>query len=181
MTSNQTQNQTQMPRKYGRTLLFKPVNGVQLSDKYLSELKGVVSSVQTKTTGSHFVLFDTQDSASVAHAHATANFKDVLVKYSYYRVFFTMSGLTDDCDYNKVKESFVNYLETTTESNILFFKLYRKNNQYIGCGDFTLDTLDGMNVLLDKETGLKSFTLGNYTGKFFRYNASKSKPVNASM
>ena len=165
--------------KYGRTLLFKPLNNVQLTTSYFSNFTGVVNMAQTKTTGSYFVLFDTVENAGKALAESSS--PDVLVKYSYYRVFFTMNNLTTDSDYNKVKDSFVKYLETTTGSSVLYFKLYRKNNQYIGCGDFTLDTLEGMNVLLDKETGLKTYLFDNYSGKFFRYNANKTKSMETTL
>jgi hypothetical protein len=175
-----SETQTTFPKKYGRTLLFKAVNNFNLTNDFFTQFEGVVSCTQSKTSGTFFVLFDTFENAAKSCAEA-ADSKDVLVKYSYYRVFFTMNGLNNESDYNQVKESFVQYLEQTTKSNVLFFKLYRKNNQYIGCGDFTLDTLDGMNVLLDKNTGLKSYVLNDLSGKFFRYNATKNRSLESTL
>jgi hypothetical protein len=181
MTSR-TQN-TNVPKKYGRTLLFKPMNGTEMNEDYLSHFKGVVANTKTKTTGSYFVTFDTSDNATSAYNYAKDNFRDVIVKWSYYRVFFTMNGLVDEqndsdrSQYNTVKETFVKFLEESTKSSVLYFKLYRKNGHFIGCGDFTLDTLDGMNVLLDKDSGMKQYTLNGLSGRFFRYNSTKSKSL----
>ena len=184
MTSR-TQN-TNVPKKTGRTLLFKPMNGTEMKEDYLSHFTGVVANTRTKTTSSYFVTFDTADNATNAYNFSRENFTDVVVKWSYYRVFFTMNGLideqndTDKTQYNTVKNSFVKFLEDTTKSSVLYFKLYRKNGHFIGCGDFTLDTLDGMNVLLDKTSGLKQYTLNELTGKFFRYNSTKSKTLEST-
>ena len=186
MTSK-TQN-TNVPKKYGRTLLFKPLNGTEMKEDYLSHFTGVVAHTRTKTTGSYFVTFDTSDNATSAYNYAKQNFTDSVVKWSYYRVFFTMSGLTDEqadttqsqTQYNTVKDSFVKFLEETTKSSVLYFKLYRKNGNFIGCGDFTLDTLDGMNVLLDKTSGLKQYSLNGLSGRFFRYNSTKSKSLEST-
>jgi hypothetical protein len=213
MTSR-TQN-TNVPKKYGRTLLFKPTNGTEMKENYLSHFTGVVAHTRTKTTGSYFVTFDTAENATSAYNFSKENFTDTVVKWSYYRVFFTMNGLVDEdvsadttanttaenttanttaentanttantiankSQYNSVKESFVKFLEDTTKSSVLYFKLYRKNGRFIGCGDFTLDTLDGMNVLLDKTSGLKEYSLNGLTGRFFRYNSTKSKTLDAT-
>jgi hypothetical protein len=188
MTSR-TQN-TNVPKKYGRTLLFKPMNGTEMKEDYLSHFTGVVANTRTKTTGSYFVTFDTAENANSAYNYSKDNFTDTVVKWSYYRVFFTMNGLADEdtsadasvnkSQYNSVKESFVKYLEDTTKSSVLYFKLYRKNGRFIGCGDFTLDTLDGMNVLLDKTSGLKEYSLNGLTGRFFRYNSTKTKTLDAT-
>lgn len=177
---------TNVPKKYGRTLLFKPSNGTEMKEDYLSHFTGVVANTRTKTTGSYFVTFDTAENATSAYNYAKDNFTDVVVKWSYYRVFFTMNGLseeqteTDKSQYNSVKESFVKFLEDTTKSSVLYFKLYRKNGRFIGCGDFTLDTLDGMNVLLDKESGLKQYSMNGLSGRFFRYNSTKSKTLDST-
>lgn len=184
MTSR-TQN-TNVPKKYGRTLLFKPMNGTEMKEDYLSHFTGVVANTRTQTTGSYFVTFDTAENATSAYNYAKQHLTDVVVKWSYYRVFFTMNGLSEEqsetsqTQYNTVKESFVKFLEETTKSSVLYFKLYRKNGQFIGCGDFTLDTLDGMNILLDKTSGLKQYSLDGLSGKFFRYNASRNKTLESS-
>ena len=65
-------------------------------------------------------------------------------------------------------------------ASVLYCKLYKKDNKYIGCGDCTIDTMEGMNMLLNKDTNLKDFTVGSYSGTFFRYNNKKHKPANKS-
>ena len=40
----------------------------------------------------------------------------------------------------------------------------------MGCGDFTIDTIDGMNSIISKD-----FTIGDYNGTFYRYNSKKNK------
>jgi hypothetical protein len=176
-----SRNQYKTPSKYGRTLLLKPVNNFELTPDDLSKFVGVVSTNKTKTTGSYFVTFDSSSNAMEAYNYIKRSFNDVLVKYSYYRVFFTMTGLTDTSDYNSVKQQLVDFVETSSKSSVLFFKLYKKGGKFIGCGDFTLDTLDGMNVLLNRETGLKTFALEGLTGSFYRYNSYKSKDLTSTM
>jgi hypothetical protein len=175
-----TQNTTS--KKYGRTLLLKPVNNFDLTNDDFVKLTGVVSNNMTKTTGSYFLTFDTSANAQSAYNLVKSDYPNVLVKYSYYKVFFTINGLQDNADYNSVKDEFVKYLETTSGSSVLFFKLYKKGSSFIGCGDFTLDTLDGMNSLLNRDTGVKNFSLSsNLTGTFHRFNSYKSKNTNTQV
>lgn len=164
------------PKKYGRTLLLKPINNFELTSEHFSKFTGIVSNNKTKTTESYFLTFDTTQNAQDAYSLVKSTLPNVLVKYSYYKVFFTVSGLNDTMDYNLVKDEFVKFLETTTTSTVIFFKLYKKGSSFIGCGDFTLDTLNGMNVLLNKDTGMKVYTLGSgLTGTFHRFNSYKTK------
>jgi hypothetical protein len=46
---------------------------------------------------------------------------------------------------------------------------YMKDNKFIGCGDFTVDTKESMDKLLDKE-GLKNYTIETLSGTYYRYN-----------
>jgi hypothetical protein len=58
----------------------------------------------------------------------------------------------------------------------------------MGCGDFTIDTLEGMNKLVSKESTIKDFTIGNnilkesdsfnLTCSFYRFNSKKNKLIN---
>lgn len=165
------------PKKYGRTLLLKPVDGYEITTTDFSSLTGTVSNTKTKLTNSYFLTFDTADNAKLAFEYVKNSLPNVLVKYSYYRVFFTVSGLTNESNYDTVKQQFINYIETTTQSCVLFFKLYKKNGEYIGCGDFTLDTLSGMSCLLNHENGKKLFSFADgLTGSFHKYNSHKTKP-----
>ena len=177
-----TQNTTTATKKYGRTLLLKPINNFELTAEHFGKLNGVVSNNMTKTTSSYFLTFDTSLNAQESYNFVKLNLPNVLVKYSYYKVFFTVNGLQDSADYNSVKDEFVKFLETTTKSTVLFFKLYKKGSSFIGCGDFTLDTLEGMNTILNRDTGIKTFSLSNgLSGTFHRFNSYKPKNTNTQV
>ena len=87
-------------RKPGKTLLVKPleesVNTNELETLF-SGSKGFKEKVKTKT-GSYFVVFDSLENSANALKELRKNFNDVLVKYSHYRVFFTMKGLSEESD-----------------------------------------------------------------------------------
>ena len=128
---------------------------------------------ETKSANSYFLTFDTVTNAESAFKQIFLLSDDYNVKFSYYRLFFTINGLTDSSDYNQVKSELVNYV-TSNDTNVLFCKLYRKDNKFIGCGDLTVDTIEGMNKLLTKEN--VSQTVGDYTCSFYRYNGTKRTP-----
>ena len=67
------------------------------------------------------------------------------------------------------------FVTDKTKSSVLYCKFYRKENKYLGCGDFTIDTIDGMNTLLSKDGGIKDYTIGQLSGTFYRYNGKKDK------
>ena len=162
-------------RKAGRTLLVKSFSNTPITDTTFNSLVGLQNKTETKSSGSYFLTFDTVENAVSAFKTLRADSTDIRVKFSYYRIFFTMNGLTDTIDYNQTKQTFTNWICEKTGTDVLFCKFYRKNNQYIGCGDLTLDTLDSMNLLLSKENGFKDYTLGALSGSFFRYNGKKEK------
>lgn len=160
---------TTKPVAPGRTLLVKSSSSVSY------DFEGLLNKAETKSTNSVFLTFDTKENSSKAYDKLlTMESEGVRVKYSYYRVFFTMTGLTDTSDYNVVKKDLTDHVESKTGSSVLYCKLYRKNSSYIGCGDFTIDTLEGMNKLLSKDSGNKDYTLGSLSGTFYRYNSTKT-------
>lgn len=165
-------------RKGGRTLLVKSVNGKQLSTDLFKSLEGLQNQSETKASGSFFLTFDTVQNSVNALRKLRSESNDYNVKFSYYRLFFTVTGLDDSSDYNQVKSELVNYVSNNASTNVLYCKLYRKNDKYIGCGDLTVDTLEGMNKLLSKDDGLKQFTLGSLSGTFYRYNNKNEKVEN---
>jgi hypothetical protein len=170
--SSEQQNQRRRnARKAGRTLL---VRGTQSFDK----LVGLQNRSDTKTTNSSFLTFDTVENALAAYKQLRTD-SNVRVKFSYYRVFFTVDGLTDTSDYTQVKSGLVQWVESNASTQVLYCKLYRKDSKYLGCGDFTVDTLNGLNRLLSKDGGLKQFSFGNLSGTFYRYN-NKTQPVVSS-
>jgi len=167
-------------RKPGKTLLVKPLEESVNTNKletHFSGSEGFKEQVKTKT-GSYFVVFDSLENSANALKELRKQFNDVLVKYSHYRVFFTMKGLSEESDYNEVKKSHIKFVEENTNGSVLYYKIYRDENGYIGCGDFTLDTKESMDSLLNSEGTLKEYKFGNYEGKFFRYNKKDKKSNN---
>jgi len=173
---NVTENaQKKSVRKAGRTLLVKSASGSTISSSAFDGLVGLTSQSETKTSSSHFLTFDTITNAVNAFKKLRADSSDYKIKFSYYRVFFTVNGLYDSSDYNQVKQDLMNWVENKTQSTVLYCKLYRKESKYIGCGDFTIDTINGMNTLIAKEGGIKEFTIGTLGGTFYRYNGKRDK------
>jgi hypothetical protein len=162
-------------RKPGRTLLLKSSSGSKINSSVLDGLEGLKSQTETKSTSSYFLTFNTVTDAVNAYKKLRSESSDYRVKYSYYRVFFTMNGLTESTDYNQVKKDLMELVDKNAGASVLYCKLYRQESKYLGCGDFTIDTLDAMNTLLSKEGGLKDFTMGSLSGTFYRYNSKKDK------
>lgn len=167
-TNNQTKSN--QVRKAGRTLLLKNPSGTTVS---YDTLEGLQHKSETKTTNSVFLTFDTVDNSLKAYKQLRSEHSDTRVKFSYYRVFFTIEGLTDTTDYATVKQELTEWVESRASTSMLYCKLYRKDSKYLGCGDFTVDTLSGMNTLISKDGGLKEFSFGSFKGTFYRFNNTK--------
>jgi hypothetical protein len=158
-------------KKVGRTLFISSSNGL-LSDKELTSINGLSSHHATKN-GSYFLTFNNVEDATLQFDKLTAS--NYNVKVAKYQVFFTIEGLDDTSDYGAVKQSLINHVESNTGGGVLYFKLYRQKNKYLGCGDFTLDTKESMDKLLSKDNDLKNYTLDSLTGTFYRYNKLQGK------
>jgi hypothetical protein len=158
-------------RKAGRTLLIKPVNnGFDFDSLELDNHEGLKSNILTKS-GARFLVFDNIDNSTNCLKQLKTN-EDILVKYAHYRLYFTINGLEDSTDYNEIKQSHIDLIKENTNSDVLYYKLYKKNKEtYLGCGDLTIDTKEGMDRLLEKEEH-KTFSLNSdqYTGQFYQYN-----------
>ena len=172
---NTDDNSKKAVRKPGRTLLLKSASGSKLNSSVFTSLEGLKSHTETKSTSSYFLTFNTVSDAVNAYKKLRNESSDYRVKYSYYRVFFTMNGLTESSDYNQVKKDLMEHVTKTSDASVLYCKLYRQDTKFLGCGDFTIDTLDAMNTLLSKEGGLKDYTMGGLSGTFYRYNSKKEK------
>lgn len=177
-STTESDNTAKSVRKPGRTLLVKSVSGTVDSTMF-DAFVGLQSKTETKSSNSYFLTFDTVEHATLAYSTLYSD-STYRVKYSYYRIFFTMNGLTDDTVYNQVKQNLSDHVFTNSKSEVLYCKFYRKGDKYLGCGDFTVDTLDGMNNLLSKDGGLKDFTFGSYSGTFYRFNGNSKKDKNAN-
>lgn len=164
-------------RKAGRTLLIKSVDdNFDFSKLSLGQLEGVDSNIETKS-GARFVVFDDVKNAVSALKSLKQN-KNILVKYAHYRLYFTINGLSSNSDYNNVKKSHTDHITEKTGTEVLYYKLYKKDKtNYLGCGDLTIDTKNGMDQLL-QDDDLKSYTFTvdsiEYTGQFYQFNKFKS-------
>jgi hypothetical protein len=181
-TNHQSQDTTSKSiRKAGRTLLIKSSPGSTINSSQFDSLEGLTNKAETKSSGSFFLTFDNVTNAVSAFSKLRAEASTYRVKFSYYRIFFTMDGLTDLTDYNQIKKELCAHVENQTGSNVLYCKFYCKDKKYLGCGDFTIDTLSGMNKLLAKENNNKEYSFGSYKGTFYRYNGKKDKTNNQSI
>lgn len=149
-------------RKIGRTIIVK--TNSDFSSKDLSGLK----SHTPVSNGKHFLVFDSLENSKNAFKTLKSN-SSLSVRYAYYRIYFTMSNLDETSDYSTLKKDHIEWLTKTCDANVLFYKLYKKDDKLIGCGDFTIDTKEDMDKLISKE-GIKTYTFGNHTGTFYRYN-----------
>lgn len=169
MQDNKTQT-NKMIRKASRTLIIKSE-----SDVSTDGFTGLVSSVKSNNN-SHFFVFDTIDNSKAAFkVLKNAGQK---VRFAYYRIFFTMTGLDENASYNDIKEQHTQWITLNSGAQILYYKQYRTSGKYLGCGDFTIDTKESMDKLLDKET-LKNYSFDKYSGVNYRYKKNDKVTENA--
>ena len=157
-------------KKIGRTLLIKILPHYTFNDSLIENLTGLVNKTNITTTRILFLTFNTNINALNAlkqlKPHSYNNF---YIKFSYYKLFFTLHGLTAETNYTETKKKLIEYISSKSDIQILYCKFYCKDNNYLGCGDLTVDTFDGMNKLLSKENGLKEFAFDNLSGVFYTY------------
>jgi hypothetical protein len=169
-------NQNSKPRfgrKPGRTLLVQKTSD-SFDSSSLEELEGLTSNHHTEKSNSYFLTFETLPHSMSAIRDLKANYDDSLrVKFAHYRVFFTLQGLTEDSDYTKIKSTHAEYV-TSLGGNVLFYKLYRKQGTYLGCGELTIDTKETLDLLVNKEDSHRDFTFQvesvDYSGTHYRFN-----------
>lgn len=102
---NQTEDEKNKKSVYkpGRTLLVKYVSGSTIDDTVFDSLEGLSNKSETKSSNSCFLTFDNVDNAVKAFRKLNDNLSHYRVKFSYYRVFFTIDGLDDSTDYNQTE------------------------------------------------------------------------------
>ena len=166
-------------RKSGRTLVLK-LKDESFDVKCLTALAGLQDSATTQNNAV-FLTFDTKDNALEALKSIKKNNKDdVNVKFAHYKVFFKMEGLDENTDYDTVKKEHTTWVEKNSGGEVLYYKLYRKDNKYLGCGDLTVDTKDSIDNLLSEDK-FKNFKLNDsWSGIYYRYNRNnKAQTVDA--
>ena len=172
--SNDSQNtRKSSTRKPGRTLLIKPSSEIEPS--FLDKMTGFQAKYHAEKSSSYFVTFSTPEEALEGLKLVKKQYgMSVRVKFAHYRVYFTLQGLVDTTDYNTVKTTHSSYVTKMAGCNVLYYRLYRKNDSYLGCGDFTVDTKEGFDVLMNQDL-LKNYSLDDtLTGVHYRYNKTKS-------
>lgn len=165
-------------RKAGRTLLVR-VQSNDFDSSMLSQMRGVSHTHHNESSNSFFLTFDTvKNSLSALRELKKNHGNDVRVKFAYYRVFFTMDGLESSTDYNTVKTQHRQLVNELSMGNVLYYKLYRKNDNYVGCGDMTVDTKELFDHLMSDENGMKTFSLEcGLNGTHYRYRSNRQQQV----
>jgi len=163
-------------RKAGRTLIVRTLNDAALDENHISNLEGFVKKSETKNNTT-FLVFDTPQNALAGLRTIKSKSENYRIKFSYYKLFFTINGLNDNSVYNDVKKSLVDYVSKQSNTSVLYCKLYCKDKKYLGCGDLTVDTLDALNLLLSKDNGMKDFKIDSLSGTFYKFNSKKEKPI----
>jgi len=161
-------------KKPGKTLLVKLFNNESLKDSDLNSLEGLENKSDQKENGIIFLIFDTVNNSLSALKKIKSLYPNCRIKFSYYKIFFTINGLTSESDYNINKKIIMDYVSSISMANVLYCKFYCKDNKYLGCGDLTIDTLEGLNKLISKDNGLKDYKLDDISGSFYRFNVKKN-------
>ena len=153
--------------KPGRTLLVKVFDKSNLD---IDNLDGFQTKHHTEKSNSYFITFATAEQSNNALTQLKTQYgSSINAKFAQYRVYFTMKGLVPESDYGFVKTTHCNMVTSLAKCNVLYYRLYRKNNTYIGCGDMTVDTKEGFDFLMNDS--LKNFSLNNeLNGVHYRYN-----------
>jgi hypothetical protein len=174
--STQSQSLSTRPRsKAGRTLLVKPTSS-NFDKSIFTTFTGHQSTHHTEKSNSYFIIYSSsQEALSALKGIKSKCGHDVRVKFSHYRIFFKLEGLTDKTDYNNVKNVHTK-LASDKNCTVLYYRLYRKDNKFIGCGDMTIDTKEAFDTLISEE-GLKNFTFKvddvEFKGIHYRYKKSQ--------
>ena len=166
MSENNT-NTKKTIRKAGRTIVLRSTENFSTEG-----LTGLLQHNDLQN-GKHFLVFDTIDNSKNAFKTLRSN-ANLSVRFAYYRVFFTMSGIDASADYTQLKKQHMDWVTLNSSAQVLYYKLYMKDNKFLGCGDFTVDTKESMDKLLDKE-GLKNYSFDSYSGTYYRYNKKSDK------
>tara|TARA_Y100000589_G_C26840417_1_gene501744 strand:+ start:131 stop:667 length:537 start_codon:yes stop_codon:yes gene_type:complete len=163
MTERQERQDNRRP---GRTLV---INNPE-KEYSLQGYDGILNTFKTEK-GAHFVIFNTVSNAE----NALNDLKEsgVRVKYSYYKLFVKTSGLDlENLTYDQLKEKVLSKLKSI-DSNIevLYFKLYKRQNKLSGSGDLVLDLKEHLDALVE----LKNVELDNGSLSLYRYVINRTK------
>jgi hypothetical protein len=162
--------------KIGKTLLVKALSeSFDLDTLDFDKFQGMVSQNVSQSSNTIFLVFESTSYALAANTQLKSkmNYKnDFFVKFPRYSIFFTLEGLNEDYSYDDVRKEHIKFIQDNTNAKVFNYKLYRKSNAFIGCGEVSIDLKDGMDKLIDKNGELKNYSLdsGKLTGIFYRFN-----------
>jgi hypothetical protein len=166
-TQENKQSQRRPQSKAGRTLLVKQSNG-NFDVSVFEGMAGLTSKHHTEKSNSHFLTFNTASEALTAlKTIKKKSGQSARVKFAHYRIFFKVEGLTDSSDYNAVKTAHTELINKLG-GGVLYYRLYRKENKFIGCGDLTVDTKAVFDKLLSADES-KEFKTDGFSGTHYRY------------
>lgn len=173
MSANLTQNtaKTRPARKAGRTLVTIIKEG--FDESVFKDLEGLVANHKT-TSGAVFLRFDTEvNSVNAFNSLKSEHGAFVNVKYAHYKVFFKLDGLTNEDDYDQIKKLHINWIEQNVQGKVLYYRLYKKDGEYLNCGDLTIDTKESLDMLLSEN---KEYELNNtMKGTYYRFKTNKNR------
>lgn len=166
-TQENKQSQSRPRTKAGRTLLVKPSNG-NFNASVFEGLAGLTSKHHTEKSNSYFITFSTpQEALAALKTIKNKSVQSARLKFAHYRIFFKIEGLTDTSDYNSIKTAHTDMINKLG-GGVLYYRLYRKENKFIGCGDLTVDTKEVFDKLLSDDD-LKNFKSEGFSGTHYRY------------
>jgi len=158
--------------KPGRTLLIKSKTNDKINLSLFDNLPGLLAKSEQSQNNSVFLTFDTIAHSEAVYVKFSSSHN---VKYSYYKIFFTLTSNIDNTNYESAKTELMKFIESSTDSSMLYCKFYRKGEAYMNCGDLIVDKIDAMKSLISKESPLKQFKTEKLSGTFYRFNNSKYK------
>lgn len=164
--------------KHGRTLLIKSNDTKKLENINTDDLVGFIKASDIVKDTLRFLTFDNSENAYISLKILKRN-PEFTIRFGYYKVFFIISGLTDESNYTEVKFDLIRNIKSKIpDANILYCKFYNTNGKYSGSGDLTVDTVDTMMKLIDKDDSAQSFCFNDIKGAFFRFNNNNNNKKN---
>jgi len=158
-TSNEVRKDT---RKPSRTLVLSGDKSLDLST-----MEGLLSNSKNNNAFT-FLEFDTVDNAVKVYNYLRE--EKVRVKYCYYKLFVKFTTSVKNLSYDELKEK----VKETVGGQVLYFKLYTKNEELIGSGDFTVDTLADFKRLLKQKFEVK-LNDTDVSFEVYRYRITQKK------
>jgi len=166
---NNTDNQISN-RRPSRTLL---VNDSTKSID-ISTFTGLISNEKTNSN-SIFLEFSTIEEAVQAFEQLKND--DIRVKYAYYKLFIKFTSPVKEISYDVLKEKAKEVLQSDiSDINVVYFKLYKRNNELIGCGEVTVDRLGDVEKLIKRSFEGQNDN-SNLTFDIYRFRLNKERKV----